>query len=234
MAGAPRPQRAGITQPESDCEVHMALPQRKEPQQPQPNLRGLEQQKQMDRQIQSGWRFGWWWIWAIVIVLIWYVGYGWGGSGGWLRHRAHTTVTNDAALSGSGAVMLSSTNKKQYIGQAFVIRNVRVNRQASSRAFWIGSATNTTPMLLVLQGAADFGHGTLIDADGRVLQAPPAAQAQQQWHISSADARHMEDQGVYIQATDAQPAGSTITEGRATPGAASPGNAAPGPSGAAH
>lgn len=196
----------------------MALPQRKETSEPEPDLRNLEEPRRVEKATGSGWRFGFWWVWAIIIVLIWYVGYGWGGSGGWLRHRtAQPAAQNDAAQVGDGAVMLQSANKRQYIGQAFNVQNAAVLGAVSPTAYWIGSATNGSPMLLVLQGAAAYRSGTRIDAAGKVVAAPPAAQAQQQWKLSPTDVKRLEQQGAYVQATEAQAVSSGTTSGSSAP-----------------
>lgn len=183
----------------------MALPQRKDDGTPRPALKGLEQPERVERAVSSGWRFGWWWVWLLVIVGIWFVGFGWGGYGGWLRHRpAQTIARNDAQLAGPGVTVLDATDKSGFAGRAFEIRNVPVQRQVSPRVYWIGSATNSTPTLLVLQGAADYAAGARLDVAGQVVKAPTAAQAQQQWGLSAADAQELETEGAYVQATEAQ------------------------------
>lgn len=61
-------------------------------------------------------------------------------------------------------------------------------------------------MLLVLTGAgnsaanAHLSKGSFIDVtNGNVEKAPPQAQAQHQWALSSGGATQLERQGVYIQ-----------------------------------
>lgn len=259
----------------------MATPQRQYPNEPQrdpqqgPELRNLREGG-VERKVGGGWRFGFWWIWILIIAGIWYVGFGWGNSGGWIwghgRHAA--TNQNDTALSGPGVPILNASSKQSYIGQAFEIRNVPVERRASNQALWIGSRFNSTPMLVVLPGGNDVtaapagsngpanpgnnapgettvtpngtrnnsapsggntqagnaaqasgsngsanpgntqatanaGTGTprqWLDVTGKVVKAPPAAQAKQQWGLSDADANQLEQEGAYIQATQVQTA----------------------------
>lgn len=233
----------------------MASPQRQIPpdprQDPRPELQNLETGR-VQKEISSGWRFGFWWIWILIIVGIWYVGFGWGNSGGWIwGHRHPAGTVNDAALSGPGVTMLNASNKAQYIGQAFEVRNVPVERQAGPSAYWIGSRFNAVPMLVINSSnpanqTTNAGQGSSthaapanqppnaaanaagspnrtannsgsqaavpafrphewLDITGQVVKAPPAAQAEQQWGLSAADANQMESEGVYIQATAMQP-----------------------------
>lgn len=191
----------------------MATPQRQIPPEPprRPELRNMSQGGAA-KEVGPGWRFGFWWIWILVIVGIWYVGFGWGNSGGWVwGHRNRGVVSrNDTAVTGDGAVILNSANKRQYIGQAFQIQNAPVQRAASSVALWIGSPTNSTPMLLVTTGVpsnpgtTDLAGGQSIYASGRVTPAPTAAQAKQQWKLSDSDVAKLEQQGAYIQANQVQ------------------------------
>jgi hypothetical protein len=191
----------------------MATPQRQypPPEPPRrPELRNLSEGG-VEKKVAPGWRFGFWWLWILIIVGIWYVGFGWGNSGGWVwGHRNAVQNGNDAAMTGDGAVILNATNKRGYIGQAFQVRNAPIERTASSVALWIGSATNSTPMLLVTTGIpsnpgnAGLEGGQWIYASGRVMAAPNAAQAKQQWSLSDADVAKLEQQGVYIQANQVQ------------------------------
>lgn len=167
----------------------------------------------VESKVGPGWRFGFWWIWVLVIVGIWYVGFGWGNSGGWIwghHHAAAIGPRNDAAMSGDGAVILNAANKRQYVGQAFQIENAPIERTASSNALWIGTATNSVPMLLVTTGVPSnpgntgLEGGQAIYASGRVETAPTAAQAKQQWGLSDADVKALEQQGAYIQANQVQ------------------------------
>jgi hypothetical protein len=205
-----------------------------------PELENLETIR-AQREVSSGWRFGFWWIWILIIVGIWYVGFGWGTSGGWIwgRHHAAVQTTNDTELAGPGVAILGASNKLPYVGQAFVVENVPVEREAGPRAYWIGSRLNGVPMLAVnaanasANAGASMGNnpphaaaGSLnrsanhqgaaavpatipherLDVTGRILKAPAAAEAEQEWGLSPADAHQMETEGVYIQASAMQTA----------------------------
>lgn len=236
----------------------MASPQRQLPhephQDPRPELQNL-QTGRAQKEISSGWRFGFWWIWILIIVGIWYVGFGWGNSGGWIwGHHNAVQTTNDTALAGPGVAILNASNKQPYVGQAFEIQNVPVEREAGPMAYWIGSRFNSVPMLVInasnsanqsansaapgagshakaapannppnaAANAAESPNRTAnnsgnpaaipataprewLDITGKIVKAPPAAEAKQQWALSDADARQLESEGVYIQATQMQP-----------------------------
>lgn len=228
----------------------MASPQRPLPNEPRrdppPELENL-QTGRAQREVSSGWRFGFWWIWILIIAGIWYVGFGWGTSGGWIwGHRHAVQTTNDTALRGPGVAIVDASNKLPYIGQAFEIQNVPVQRVAGPQAYWIGSTFNSVPMLVVnasnaaaataktaptapaktakgSSGAAQTANQTSgktgtaangavqprqwLDVTGRVVKAPPAAQAEQQWGLSAGDANRLESEGAYIDATAMQTVG---------------------------
>ncbi|HEY1755775.1 MAG TPA: hypothetical protein VGG72_10295 [Bryobacteraceae bacterium] len=174
-----------------------------------------------------GWRFGYFWLILGVILAFWYAGFGWDDSGGWVwGHRnaaVPAAVTNDEGLNGPGVAILEVANKQDYVGQSFEVRNVSVDHWSGSRAVWIGSRHSFLPMLLILPaaspltpagGPAATGNGQpagtvpgapatvqLLNVTGRIMKAPPSAQAQQQWSLSDDDVNQLEDEGVYIQAT---------------------------------
>lgn len=205
----------------------MASPQRRpDPatlRQPE-NLRALEdmQHRDVQREIGSGWRFGFWWIWILIFVGIWWVAFGWGNSGGyvWGAHGAGAARSvNDAVLSGPGLPILNAptTQKHIYAGQAFIVRNVPVERVAGAQAVWIGNAQNSTPMLLLVPAggnASSLVPGEWLNVAGKIQKAPPAAQAQQQWGLNSPDVQALEKQGVYIQGTQVLRAPQETTTGR--------------------
>lgn len=189
----------------------MASPQRRDPN-PPPELVNLEKGG-VERKVSPGWRMGFWWIWILIIAGIWYVGYGWGNHGGWFRagrRAAAVEPRNDTQMTGDGVPILNATNKAQYVGQVFQIQNAPVEAKVSNEAFWIGNVNNSTPMLMVLVGPARNAEnaamrpGDWVDANGRVMTAPDATQAKQQWGLTDQDVQRLEKEGAYIQANQAQ------------------------------
>lgn len=173
--------------------------------------------------------YGWIWIWIVIIIIlvIWFGGFGWGGYGGWWwGSRPHTAVVpheetggigtaqpapagNAAALGGSGVQILTAANKQPFINHAFNIRNVPVQQTNSNHAFWIGANNNDT-MLVVLTGNqnsaanANLQQGQRVNVTGTVARAPSADNAKRMWSLSDDDAKRLEQQGAYIQATQVQ------------------------------
>jgi len=173
-------------------------------------------------------RLGYLGILFFLVVAFWYVGFGWGSSGGWIwGHRdAPAAAGNQGELSGSGLVILEVANKQDYVGQSFQIENVAVDHWSGDRAVWIGSRHSYLPMLLVFPSASSLAPKAVdttnsapppasedeaapvqrLDVTGTIVKAPPLAQAQQQWKLSDEDVDQLEEEGVYIQATTVQPA----------------------------
>ena len=208
----------------------MATPQRKFPAEA-----GLppEPQSQLDKgtPVREGRRrrSGYLWIILLLILGVWYVGFGWGNSGGWFwgDRTVSAPVANDGELSGSGVVILEVANKQDYIGQSFQVQNISVDHWSGNRAVWIGARHRYLPMLLVFSSAATFapqssdaaspgnagaaesggsaGKVQRLDVTGTLVKAPPRAQAQQEWNLSDDDVNQLEEEGVYIQAGTVQP-----------------------------
>jgi hypothetical protein len=180
--------------------------------------------------------YGWIWIWIaiIVILVIWFGGFGWGGYGGWWwSNRPRTALVGPnpakgglspngqpapagaaAAVTGSGVQILTATNKQLYISQPFAISNVPVQKTANDRAFWIGANDNDT-MLVVLTGNqnntgnSNIQNGVRVNINGTVERAPSANQAKRMWSLSDDNAKKLEQQRAFVQATQIQvgPAG---------------------------
>ncbi|MGA7523003.1 MAG: hypothetical protein WBW84_11005 [Acidobacteriaceae bacterium] len=157
----------------------MASPQRPLPKQPRrdnpPVLETFETGRAR-REISSGWRFGFWWVWILIIAGIWYVGFGWGTSGGWIwGHRQAVQTADDTALAGPGVAILDANNKLPFVGQGFQIQNVPVERDAGPRSYWIGSQFNSVPMLVVNASNMANPRGSSRDAAAGHKSAPAAA-----------------------------------------------------------
>ncbi|HET8637294.1 MAG TPA: hypothetical protein VFL96_10625 [Acidobacteriaceae bacterium] len=198
--------------------------------------RPLGDRDRVEREVGARVGYGWIWIWIaiIIILVIWFGGFGWGGYGGWWwGHRPRTALVgpnqanggpaingqpapggSPAAVTGSGVQILTSANKQPFVGQPFVINNVPVQNAANDRAFWIGANDNDT-MLVVLTGNQNNARnsnaqkGVRVNISGTVERAPSAEQAKRMWSLSDDDAKKLEQQGVFVQATqvEAGPAG---------------------------
>jgi hypothetical protein len=65
-------------------------------------------------------------------------------------------------------------------------------------------------MLVALNGGAtnpmnaDIAPGVRVNITGTVARAPSAAQAKRMWALSDNDAKQLEQQGAYVQATQVQ------------------------------
>ncbi len=178
------------------------------------------------------WRHSYSWIIVFLVLGFWYVGFGWGNSGGWIwgNRTASVPVADDGELSGTGVAILEVANKQDYVGQTFQVRNVSVDHWSGDRAVWIGSRHSYLPMLLILSSASPLppqlagasgtgnpgtgqstdspsgaaGNPQRLDVTGKIVKAPPNAQAKQQWNLSDEDVDQLEEEGVYIQATAVQ------------------------------
>jgi len=215
----------------------MASPQRRFPVEanpppaPQPQLQQRPPAPRTSRATRR-WRYGYSWILLALFLGLWYVGFGWGNSGGWIWGNRSTSIAANRAFSGSGLVILEVANKQDYVGQSFQIENVAVDHWSGNRAVWIGSRHSYLPMLLILPSASALAPKTAgqensgtpaagaseesdpaqgakvqhLDVTGRVMKAPPTAEAQKRWGLSDEDVDQLEEEAVYIQATSVQPA----------------------------
>jgi hypothetical protein len=135
------------------------------------------------------------------------------GNGWFFIGRANHV--NAPPINGPGLAALQAPNKQAFVGQQFQANFVPVQKKISSTIYWVG-AKNTAPTLLVIKSSptgknAPAGpekkngtfieEGNLVDITGTVEKAPPQAQAQQQWGLSSSDAAQLEHQGGYINGT---------------------------------
>lgn len=196
----------------------MATPQ----QRPDPNNEPLRDTRQVGREVGGGVRWGWTWIWvwllilAFIVAIAWFGGWGWAGYGGWWWGNRNAQIVQPATtqLMGSGVAVLNATNKQPFVGRPFNVTNVPVQNIVNDHAFWIGTR-NIAPMLVVLEGAnnttanANIAQGDHINIVGTVEKAPPAAQAKQQWSLNDDQARQLEQQGAYIQASEVEAAQAT-------------------------
>lgn len=196
--------------------------------------RPLGDRNKVEREVNARVGYGWIWIWIaiIIILVIWFGGFGWGGYGGWWwGNRPRTAVVGPnpangqnaglapngqpapagsaAVITGSGVEILAATNKQFYINQPFGIRNVPVQKTTNNRAFWIG-ANDSDTMLVVLTGNqnntgnSNIQNGIRVNISGTVERAPSAGQAKRMWALSDDGTKKLEQQGVFVQATQVQ------------------------------
>lgn len=153
----------------------------------------------------------WWWgFWIVVFAFA--IGWGiWGaasGNGWWFTGRHNV---NAPPMNGSGVAALEAPSKQAFLGQKFQANFVPVQKKISDSVYWVG-AKNSTPTLLVIKNNASthgplkknsttIQTGNLIDITGTMEKAPPQAQAQNEWALSSNGAARLEREGGYIQGT---------------------------------
>lgn len=166
----------------------------------------------------SGRRNAWRWFWGFWIVIFaaaiaWGIWGAVGGNGWWFLGHPNPSNVKGPPVNGQGLAALQAANKQPFVGQKFQANFVPVQKKISDTVFWVGPK-NTEPTLMVVKknntagkgsiaarGGTAIEAGTLIDITGTVQKAPPQAQAQQEWSLSSNDAAQLERQGGYIEAT---------------------------------
>jgi len=194
----------------------MALPEDERREQ---ERRRIELERRSDIARGGGVWYAWWWVWFVIIIgFLWFVGWGWGGYGGWWWGQPRNAVVIQTPA-GSGVQVLNASNKLAFVGQPFVIRRVPVQGKISGQSFWIGG-NGSTPMLVVLEGNgnttanANINPGDRVNITGTVEKAPPAAEAKKSMGLDDNAVKRLEQEGVYAQATQVQRVnnlGRTIT-----------------------
>jgi hypothetical protein len=175
----------------------------------------------------SGW--AWWWVWFLVLfcAFIWFAGWGWGNYGGWwwgtrgngptFAGRTYNSgngprVNNRGAVpantptnGASNATILQASNKRQFEGQPLELTNTPVIKTVSKEVFWV-SPKNSAPLLVVANGNAAIHNairqGEAVDVTGTVEKAPAATDAKD-WGLDQAGIQRLEQQGVYVSASQA-------------------------------
>jgi len=175
-----------------------------------------------------------------MLCAVWFASRGWGGYGDWCWGSRATsyktgsgngagstgtggaaagpgaaagTVANMNMVTGSGAAVLSATDRRMYIGKPFQVNDAALTTKVNDHVMWIGqnhSNGTRASMLVVLQGAgsdaasAHLVQGELVNVTGTVDQAPPRAQAKHNWKLSGNGQKRLEQEGAYVAASQVQ------------------------------
>lgn len=85
-----------------------------------------------------------------------------------------------------------------------------VVKKVTNDVFWVGS--NASAALLVVAkvpgnqvSAAKVKPGESVNVSGTVEKAPPAAEAEKDWGLDRTEAARLEQEGAYLNATQANP-----------------------------
>ena len=188
----------------------MALPQRRDEfENNEAQLRELNRERLIEARRSAG--FGWmwlWWLFFIVIIFGWFGGWGYGGYGGWWGWGGQRAVPVQSANTNSNAI-LGATNRQAFLGKNIELTNSQVLHGVTDNVLWVGPRDEQS-LLVVLSGAANttknagVGNGDQVNVTGTVEKAPSAEQAKQQWHLNDDGAKRLEQQGVYLSASQVE------------------------------
>lgn len=122
---------------------------------------------------------------------------------------ANTSSASGGAGANSAAALLAS-NKRQFEGKPLQASGVPVVKKVTNDVFWVGS--NASAALLVVAkvpgnqvSAAKVKPGESVNVSGTVEKAPPAAEAEKDWGLDRTEAARLEQEGAYLNATQANP-----------------------------
>lgn len=152
--------------------------------------------------------FAWLILLIAVAAFLYWIAFGWGGSGGYWWHNRTMPAQSSASqpMTGPGLAVLDAADKQPFIGKRFQLSGGPIQRKVSNRMFWIGS-NSQSPMLVVLNGnqnPTQFNSltvGSAVDVAGTVMKAPTTPDAASQWSLSDPDLAQLDKEGVYILAT---------------------------------
>jgi len=124
-----------------------------------------------------------------------------------------TTTTTTATEPITDVVVIASAPDQQsLVNRQVQFANVPVQSVIGDRTFWVGSG-NDQRLLVVLDEALDSGNteraldvnaGQTLTMNGIVRRMPNAADAQKQWGLSATEANSLQNQRVYLQASQVQ------------------------------
>lgn len=158
---------------------------------------------------------------VVVIAMVWFVGWGWHGHGGWLfsgpgvpklqgRNQNGKQISTffNTETSGSGLKILNSIHKQDFVGQSFQLEDAPVQTVVNQHAFWVGETLQNKMLVILPPGELiannSNGHDSWVNVSGTVKKAPPQQEAQQEWGLTSEAASTLEQQGVYVLASNLQ------------------------------
>lgn len=110
------------------------------------------------------------------------------------------------------AVIANTSDRQSILNRQVQLTNVRVQNVNGDRTFWIGQP-NGQPVFVVLEPALDAGSaenkivikpGQTLNLTGVLRPVPSTQQAQQQWGLSPAEAKTLQNQALYLQAGQVQ------------------------------
>ncbi len=114
-------------------------------------------------------------------------------------------------VTGNGLMVLEASNKQQFVGKTFAIQNAPVQSKVNNHVLWVGQ-TQSSRILVVeqkngqaKQEANINAHRQNVDVNGTVKKAPTVAQAKKKWGLDETAAKQLEQQGVYVMASNVQP-----------------------------
>ena len=157
--------------------------------------------------------FAWAWIWWVIFILIivgWFGGWGWGEYGGWWGWGgAPTRTAQQLTRTANPNAILDATNRQAFLGQTIGVTNTQVLHKVNDAEFWVGPRDEQS-LFVVLAGAdnstknAGVGEGDQVNVTGSVQKAPSPQQAKQQWHLDDDTVKRLENQAVFLSATQVE------------------------------
>ncbi|HEY9693042.1 MAG TPA: hypothetical protein V6D15_12595 [Oculatellaceae cyanobacterium] len=118
-----------------------------------------------------------------------------------------TTTTTTTEPITDVTVIVTEPSPQSLVNRRVEFTNVKVQNVNGDRTFWVGQSNNQR-LFVVLDPALDKGSaenkvsikaGQLLDTTGTIKKMPTAAQAQQQWGLSAAEAQAIQNQTIYLQ-----------------------------------
>lgn len=121
------------------------------------------------------------------------------------------STAGTAGAAGANAPALTASNKREFEGKALEASGVPVLKKVTNHVFWVGPNNSAAPLLVVVSAsgnalAANLQTGETVNVSGTVEKAPPAAKAEKNWGLDNTEAARLQQEGAYLNATQANPA----------------------------